>query len=270
MADRQEHMDPWHYDPAGDLEQSLVERLRRFPREPDMLVYGLRSMAAILTRGWLKTYHRFSIVGRERLPADGSFVMVANHSSHLDALCLLAALPLGKVHRAFPAAARDYFFVTVPRLAAAAVLVNAVPFERHASPRQTLSTCRNLLENPGNILMIFPEGTRSTSGELGDFKPGIGLLVAGTKLPIVPCYLEGALRAWPKGAWLPRPRRVCLTIGEPRQYSHLGTGKTSALKIAQDLRNSVLSLRAFSSTNRGISNDIGSNHPSGESRSRAD
>src|SRR5712691_9167680 len=101
-------MKEWHYDPAQDLEQPLVERLRRFPREPDMLVYVLRSLAALTMRGWLRTYHRLEIVGRGNLPAEGSFVMVANHSSHLDALCLLSALPLKKLHRAFPAAAADY------------------------------------------------------------------------------------------------------------------------------------------------------------------
>ena len=100
-------MPPWHYEPALDLAQPLLERLRHFPREPDMLVYAVRSLAALLIRGWLRFYHRFTIVGGENLPADESFILVANHSSHLDSLCLLSALPLGKLHRAFPAAAMD-------------------------------------------------------------------------------------------------------------------------------------------------------------------
>ena len=103
-------MKRWQYESAPDLDQSLVERLRHFPRQPDMLVYGLRSVAAVIIRAWLRCYHRLEIIGRDHLPAEGSFVMVANHSSHLDTLCLLAALPLAKLHRAFPAAAADYFF----------------------------------------------------------------------------------------------------------------------------------------------------------------
>jgi hypothetical protein len=47
-------MKKWHYDSAHDLDQTLVERLRRFPREPDMLVYGLRSIAALIIRAWLR------------------------------------------------------------------------------------------------------------------------------------------------------------------------------------------------------------------------
>jgi len=232
----------WRYEPAADLDQSLAERLRRFPREPDLTVYGLRSLAALTVRSWLRTCHRLEIVGREHLPTGGSFVMIANHSSHLDTLCLLAALPLRKLHRAFPAAARDYFFVSMPRVALAAVVVNALPFGRQTQIRQSLELCRHLLSNPGNILILFPEGTRTTSGQIGEFKPGIGLLVAGTDLPVVPCHLAGAFEAWPKGKWLPRPRRLRLRIGAPRKYEELSSGKESAERISRELREAVAQL----------------------------
>ncbi len=235
-------MEPWHYDTVEDLDRTMVERLRNFPREPDLLVYSARLAVAILIRAWLRVYHGLQIVGRENLPASGSFVLVANPCSHLDALTILSAMPLGKLHRVFPAAAQDFFFVSIPRLAIAAVVVNALPFNRQSNIRQSLSLCRQLLENPGNVLLIFPEGTRSTSGELGEFKAGIGLMLAGTQVPIVPCYLDGTFRAWPKGNWFPRPRRVRLVIGTPRTYAHLGRGKESALEISRDLREAILNL----------------------------
>ena len=99
---------------ALTFERKTVARLRRFPREPDQFVYGLRLLVALIIRGLLRLYHRFEIVGREHLPNDESFVLVANHSSHLDTLCLLAALPLRRLHRAFPVAAEDYFFRGLP------------------------------------------------------------------------------------------------------------------------------------------------------------
>jgi 1-acyl-sn-glycerol-3-phosphate acyltransferase len=235
-------MDPWHYESASDLEQPMIDRLRNFPREPDMLVYGLRMGAALLCRNWLRLYHRLSISGRENLPEAGSIVLVANHASHLDTLCLLAALPIARLHRAFPAAARDYFFVNAPRLLLAAVVVNALPFDRQSNPRRSLSLCHQLLERPGNALILFPEGTRSATRELGEFKPGIGLLVAGTSHPVVPCYLEGTHSAWPKQAWFPRPRKVTLRIGAPRDFSGYERGKESALRIARELRDAVLAL----------------------------
>jgi 1-acyl-sn-glycerol-3-phosphate acyltransferase len=232
----------WSYEPAGDLDQSLAERLRRFPREPDIAVYGARSLAALTIRFWLQLYHRFEVIGAQHLPREGSFVMVANHASHLDTLCLLSALPMRKLHRAFPAAAQDYFFVSAPRLAIAAVIVNALPFGRKGQVRNSIELCRNLLLNPGNVLILFPEGTRTRTGEMGEFKPGIGLLAAGSEIPVVPCHLAGAFEAWPKGSFFPRPRRLRLRIGEPRNYATLPPGRDSSVRISEDLRNAVMAL----------------------------
>jgi 1-acyl-sn-glycerol-3-phosphate acyltransferase len=237
-------MEPWQYDTCEDLDQSMIDRLRRFPREPDILVYSARIAAAAILRAWLKVYHRLRIVGRENLPREGSFVLVANHASHLDTLSILAALPMRKLHRVFPAAAKDFFFVSVPRTAFAAVVVNALPFDRETHFRQSLSLCKELLSNPGNVLLIFPEGTRSVTGELGEFKPGVGLLLAGVDLPVVPCYLDGVFRAWPKGKRFPRPYRVRLVIGQPRRYSHLKRGKDAAVQICQDLRDAIVAISA--------------------------
>ena len=160
-------------------ESLATSGLRRFPRERDPLVYGVRSLVALIIRGLLRSYLRFEIVGREHLPNDRGFVMVANHSSHLDTLCLLAALPLRRLHRAFPAAAADYFFQSFPRVWIAAVVVNALPFARQMRVRESLSLCSQILETPGNILIMFPEGTRSRTGETQAFKPGVAALLAG-------------------------------------------------------------------------------------------
>jgi 1-acyl-sn-glycerol-3-phosphate acyltransferase len=235
-------MDQWHYEISEQLDRTMVERLRQFPREPDLLVYGLRSAATVLLRAWMKSYHRLTIVGRENLPREGSFIIVANHASHIDTPAILSALPLRKLHRVFPAAAKDFFFVSVPRTAVAAIVVNALPFDRQGNIRQSLGLCRAVLDNPGNILLIYPEGTRSTTGAIGEFRPGIALLLAGRDLPVVPCYLDGAFHAWPKGAALPRPRKLRLVIGQPRRYTELHRGKESAQIICQDLREAVLAL----------------------------
>jgi 1-acyl-sn-glycerol-3-phosphate acyltransferase len=235
-------MKKWRYDSARDLDQAPIDRLRQFPREPDMLVYGLRSICALIIRGLLRVYNRFEVIGHENLRTNRSLVIVANHCSHLDALCILAALPLRRLHRAFPAAAADYFFQSVPRLWAAAVLVNALPFGRHSRTRKSLTICSELLANPGTILIIFPEGTRSTTGEIKEFKSGIAALVAGTDVAVVPCLIEGSFRAWPKGKRLPRPTKLRLIVGRPRNYHTRGTDKMELTTIANELRDAVIAL----------------------------
>jgi 1-acyl-sn-glycerol-3-phosphate acyltransferase len=242
-------MKPWHYDSAQDVALTVIDRMRRFPREPDMLVYGLRSVVALIIRAWLRIYFRFEIVGHKHLRTNRALVMVANHSSHLDTLCLLAALPLRRLHRAFPAAAEDYFFRSVPRTWFAAVIVNALPFARQANVRQTLNVCAELLNAPGNILIIFPEGTRSKDGCLQEFKCGIGALVAGRDVTVVPCHLEGAFRAWPKGKRLARPKKVRLIVGAPRNYASRHADKIDICTIASELESAVRELGKSNESN---------------------
>jgi 1-acyl-sn-glycerol-3-phosphate acyltransferase len=232
-------MKRWLYDSVRDVDHAPIDPLRQFPREADMLVYGLRSLGALIIRGLLHIYNHFEIIGHQNLRTNRSLVIVANHCSHIDTLCLLAALPLRKLHRAFPAAASDYFFQSVPRLWAAAILVNALPFARQARVRQSLSLCRELLAHPGTILIIFPEGTRSTTGEVGEFKSGIGALVAGRDVAVVPCFIGGSFQAWPKGKRFPRPRKVRLVVGTPRNYRDRGTDKIEIGAIAAELRDAV-------------------------------
>ena len=236
-------MKKWLNDSVRDFDQAPIDRLRQFPREPDMLVYGLRSVGALIIRALLHIYNHFEIIGRQNVRTNRSLVIVANHCSHIDTLCLLAALPLRKLHRAFPTAASDYFFQSVPRLWAAAILVNALPFARQTRVRQSLSLCRELLANPGTILIIFPEGTRSTTGEVGEFKSGIGALVAGRDVAVAPCFIHGSFQAWPKGKRFPRPRKVRLIIGTPRNYCDRGTEKIDICAIAAELRDAVNELR---------------------------
>ena len=235
-------MEQWHYDLAADLDPKRDEQLRRLVREPGVLVHPVRLLVAALLRGWLRLYHRLTIVGAENLPADRPFLMVANHASHLDTLCLLSALPLGRLHQAFPLAASDYFCVRAWRGLLAKVVVNALPLDRYFAPWQSLGICARVLQEPGTILILFPEGTRSGGPEPGEFKPGVALLAAGREIPVVPCHLAGTHAALPKGAWCPRPRALRLAIGTPRVYAHRPATKESARQIVRELREAVVRL----------------------------
>jgi 1-acyl-sn-glycerol-3-phosphate acyltransferase len=234
-------MDEWHYDHALCLEPAFIERLDALRLNSTVPVHAARWLASVALRAWLRTYHRFTIIGRENLPLDRSFVMIANHASHLDTLCLLSALPLCRLSQAFPAAAKDYFCKSAVRKLVATVFVNAIPFERHLAPWHSLSACAYVLET-GNVLILFPEGTRGAESEPGEFKPGVALITAARNIPIIPCHLAGTREALPKGTWFPRPTALRLTIGKPRVYAHLPATKSSARRICQELREAVMLL----------------------------
>ena len=91
-------------------------------------------------------------------------------------------------------------------------------------------------------MIIFPEGTRSTTSEMGRFRSGIGRLVVGTDLPVLPCHLAGGSKAWPKGKFFPRPYRLVLRIGPPQTYSHHAKTSESVVEICRDLQESVAAL----------------------------
>ena len=236
-------MDDWAYEPAPDLERSVADRMRHFPRYPDMTIYALRSGFQLGLRAFLRSYHRLDIRGREHLPVADSFVMIGNHASHLDALCLLSSLPLRRVHRAFPVAAADYFFSSLPRSVLSVIFINGLPFDREGKGAESLEVCRQLLGRPGNVLILFPEGTRSASGTIGRFRSGVGRLVAGTTTPVVPCHLSGAHAALPKGAFVPRPRALRLNIGRPRTFPDVSARDRDAVAALCDrLRDDVVGL----------------------------
>lgn len=232
----------WNYDTAKDIGLSFVDRLRECPREPDPLIYAGRAAAALAIRAALRIYNSFEISGREHLPSDGSFVLVANHASHLDAMALISSLPWRSLHHSYPIAARDYFDANRLRLALTAIIANVMLFERNGV--DSLELCRHMLRKPGTVLVMFPEGTRSLDGGVGQFRRGIGMLLAGSHYPVVPCYLDGTFRAWPKGTLIPRPARVHLTIGKPRTYERVERTDAGVLHICADLRAAVLALRS--------------------------
>ena len=180
----------------------------------------LRSFAALVMRRWLRDLsppgnRRARESARPVTPSSWS----ANHSSHLDTLCsarrLAAAatapgLPRRRRRTTSSSACRDW---PSPRSGQC----DAVRAARRRS-RHSLDLCRELLANPGNVLILFPEGTRTTTGQLGDFRPGIGALSPAPTIPVVPCYLDGAFAAWPKGKSLPRP---CKLHSAHRHAPHL-------------------------------------------------
>ncbi len=227
--------------PARDHGLAPEDRLRSLSRER-----GLGSL--VLGRAWragLRTYlalmHRLEVTGRENLP-EPPFVMIANHCSHLDALTLSAVLRGEAARRAHALAAGDTFFTSTLSSAFAAYAVNALPVWRKRTRSGELATLRERLLEDRLVYILFPEGTRARDGAMAAFQPGIGVLVAGTPVPVVPCWLDGCHAAWPAHRRWPRPSRVRLSIGAPIHCDDVPAGRAGWEETAQRCEAAVRAL----------------------------
>jgi 1-acyl-sn-glycerol-3-phosphate acyltransferase len=155
------------------------------------------------------------VAGRENLAAlDGPFLICPNHSSHLDVSTLRLALGPRRRRRLAAAAAEDYFFTGHRWLAFLAAWLGGFAFRRHGANPQSVAEIARLLSSGWSVL-IFPEGTRSRTGEIAPFKPGIGLVATRTGRPVVPVRIVGLHDVLAPGRLLPRPGRVEVRFGEP-------------------------------------------------------
>jgi 1-acyl-sn-glycerol-3-phosphate acyltransferase len=179
-------------------------------------IRGLRGdLQELLLFPILKVFARMRVEGRDRIEkAKGPFVIVSNHTSHFDCPVILAALPYRLRHKTIVAAAADYFYKFAPLGTFTSLALGTIPFERHESSRESLERCKEGIRRGWSVL-LFPEGTRSQSGEMGEFKQGAAFLCVDTNCAALPVHLEGLEGVMPKGKSFPRPGKVKVRFGSP-------------------------------------------------------
>lgn len=211
-------MENWTYKPAADSMMKPGERFRSTRREAGLVSVTMNATATLGVRAYLRLYHRLRIEGRENLPRHVPFVMIANHESHLDALVLVSALTLRARIETHPVAAGDVFFKNSATSLLASLFLNALPLYRKGVTSHALVDLRERVTSGHGGLVLFPEGTRSRDGSMNPFKAGLGMIVAGTNVPVVPCHLEGPFEACPANSKLPRPVAIKLRVGTPLEF----------------------------------------------------
>jgi 1-acyl-sn-glycerol-3-phosphate acyltransferase len=175
---------------------------------------------------------------RSRLP-EGPCLLVANHNSHLDAPVLLSLFPLRRLPRVHPVAAADYFGETWVKRTIAMVLMNALPIQRNPGAGQDPLAHVIRVLGEGCSIILFPEGTRGEAGVVAPFRSGVGRIVRAVPgLPVVPVFLQGPERIWPRGELVPVPQGVDVHVGKPRTYDP----EKEARQIADEVRQDVLAL----------------------------
>lgn len=168
-------------------------------------------LATGLTRVVVFTFSRWQVRGREHIPADGPLVLVANHIDHLDPP-LVAASVSRRVH---PMAKRELF--EVPLVGWIFWWYGAFPVRRFSSDSGALRIARNTLRN-GEVVLMFPEGTRSKGTGMRPALPGAAAVAMLARAPIVPVAITGSNVRRPHVfyAWALRRRpTITVTFGEP-------------------------------------------------------
>ena len=125
--------------------------------------------------------------GLENIPSSGAALLCANHRSWADPLLISAVIPRPLFYMA-----KEEMF-SVPALAFILRMVGAFPVRRHSADRRALRKALALL-TCGRVVALFPEGTRSRTGEIGKAEPGVALLAAWSACPVLPAAISGRYR----------------------------------------------------------------------------
>lgn len=236
-------MDDWQYEPLQILSPDALATNSR-------LMNALRDQLYVWIARWLRMRFSFEVEGAETFQRLQHFVLVANHSSHLDTICLLAAIPAKVRNRCYSAAAEDYFYTHLFKEQLARLIANTFPFRRRGDVVRSLAACARILER-GDNLIFYPEGTRSTSGTPQPFRKGIGVLVQGKAYPVLPAYIKGTHDVLAKGRCVPRTARIQVRIGSPESFQDAPLGENAAVEIANCLYSRVCELGKLTDSTEG-------------------
>ncbi|MDR2929588.1 MAG: 1-acyl-sn-glycerol-3-phosphate acyltransferase [Propionibacteriaceae bacterium] len=177
---------------------------------------GVRFLAQdVLLKSTVWSLCKVHVHGRDLLEnVEEPFIVIANHSSHFDAPLILGSLPRRLSKHVATGAAADYFFDKKLKGLTTSLFFNAYPIERKGRTHKGLT---GRLLDAGIPLLIFPEGTRSRTGALGQFKPGVAGLSISRNVPCIPMALVGAFAAWPYNRPIPPTNHptIHVVIGHP-------------------------------------------------------
>jgi len=177
------------------------------------------------------------VVGKEKLPLEGPCIIAANHNSHLDTMVLMSLFPLSHINQVKPVAAADYFMKNKWFAWFSQNVIGIIPLKRRPTKEEghpLLGVTKALTD--GDIVIVFPEGSRGLPEEMGTFKTGIAHLAKEfPAIPVVPIYIHGAGKALPKGEALFVPFIIDVNIGEALYFEE-ENNKVFTLRLEKSIK----------------------------------
>ncbi len=200
------------------------------------MLYGL---AHRLVSWMARVFFRLRVEGLQNVPPEGPLIIASNHASHLD-IPLLGCSLSRKVHFV----GKSELF-KIPVLGFLFRQLGGIPLKREGIDRQAMAKIETHLRE-GHVLVVYPEGRRTTTGSLQRPKAGIGMIAAKTRAPVVPAYIEGTYHVLPKGKKWFRMAPVRIRFGPPVPLLPEGNGssggRTDYQAVADRIMNEISAL----------------------------
>lgn len=212
-------MKEWNYDNEQWTKlPTYLKHLPLFTRHVDLFSAFVRLVWSFFLKDLaFGLYIRLNVTGTsfsELRRTHPKLLIISNHTSHLDATSIAAAIPRRYWLDLYIAAAKDYFFTNPLFTFFSKHCLGAIPIDRKDRRGEAINLIIRLLNDLPRIwLIIFPEGTRSKDGKIQEFKRGISIFAERTQTPILFIYLNGNAELWPKGKLLPRPGKLDIHVG---------------------------------------------------------
>lgn len=238
------NMKNWDYD--NEQWTQLPPHLKHLPlftRHIDWMSYIIRYFWFIFLFLFFKTWVRLKVVGdfKKIYEENPRLLIISNHTSHLDANVITAAIPFRYWLDLYIAAAKDYFFSNPLFTFLSAHCLGAIPIDRKDKKKEAINLCINLLSKLDRIwLILFPEGTRSKDGMLQNFKRGVSVFSQKTDTPVLFLYIQGNAKLWPKGRFFTKMGKVTMYVGPVHPPTDIETLNTAYKDWISTIDSSIL------------------------------
>jgi 1-acyl-sn-glycerol-3-phosphate acyltransferase len=181
-----------------------------------MNAFTRRAFSAVVLRPIVNLVLGLNVRRRDRLPANGPAIVVANHNSHLDTAVLMTLFPQRLIPHVRPVAAADYFLKSRRLAWFSQNALGIIPIERGTRRGADPLAAAGAALDAGDIVILFPEGTRGEPERQTEFKRGVAHLARRhPHVPVVPVFLHGLGKAMPKGTFVPLPMRCDVFVDDP-------------------------------------------------------